>query len=101
MPKETINNKPLHSKIHEYAEEAKKGLLDRREFLAYATALGATTATAYGLLGLAAPIKAEANAKMGGTLKISMSIRPFEDPRLYDWSEKGNMGRMLLKTLIS
>ena len=46
MPKETINNKPLHSKIHEYAEEAKKGLLDRREFLAYATALGATTATA-------------------------------------------------------
>ena len=100
MPKETINNKPLHSKIHEYAEEAKKGLLDRREFLAYATALGATTATAYGLLGLAAPIKAEANAKMGGTLKISMSIRPFEDPRLYDWSEKGNMGRMLLETLI-
>ena len=100
MPKETINNKPLHNKIHEYAEEAKKGLLDRREFLAYATALGATTATAYGLLGLAAPIKAEANAKMGGTLKISMSIRPFEDPRLYDWSEKGNMGRMLLETLI-
>jgi peptide/nickel transport system substrate-binding protein len=100
MPKETINNKPLHSKIHEYAEEAKKGLLDRREFLAYATALGATTATAYGLLGLAAPIKAEANAKKGGTLKISMSIRPFEDPRLYDWSEKGNMGRMLLETLI-
>ncbi len=101
MPKETINNKPLHSKIHEYAEEAKKGLLDRREFLAYATALGATTATAYGLLGLAAPIKAEAaNPKKGGTLKISMSIRPFEDPRLYDWSEKGNMGRMLLETLI-
>ena len=26
MPKETINNKPLHNKIHEYAEEAKKGL---------------------------------------------------------------------------
>jgi peptide/nickel transport system substrate-binding protein len=101
MPKETINNKPLHSKIHEYAEEAKKGLLDRREFLAYATALGATTATAYGLLGLAAPINAEAAApKKGGTLSISMSIRPFEDPRLYDWSEKGNMGRMLLETLI-
>ena len=24
MPKETINNKPLHSKIYGYAEEAKK-----------------------------------------------------------------------------
>ena len=100
MPKETINNKPLHSKIAGYAEEAKKGLLDRREFLAYATALGATTATAYGLLGLAAPKKALAQAKKGGTLKISMSVRPFEDPRIYDWSEKGNMGRMICETLI-
>ena len=100
MPKETINNKPLHSKIAGYAEEAKKGLLDRREFLAYATALGATTATAYGLLGIAAPKHAFAQAKKGGTLKISMSVRPFEDPRIYDWSEKGNMGRMICETLI-
>ena len=29
-----------------------------------------------------------------------MSVRPFEDPRIYDWSEKGNMGRMILETLI-
>jgi len=101
MPKDTINNMPLHKKIKDYAKEAKTGLLDRREFLAYATALGATTATAYGLLGLAAPTKAEAaNVKKGGTLKISMSVRPFEDPRIYDWSEKGNMGRMILETLI-
>ena len=57
MPKDTINNMPLHKKIKDYAEEAKKGLLDRREFLAYATALGATTATAYGLLGLAALVQ--------------------------------------------
>ena len=75
MPKDTINNMPLHKKIKDYAEEAKKGLLDRREFLAYATALGATTATAYGLLGLAAPNKVEASdVKKGGTLKISMSV---------------------------
>ena len=32
MPKDTINNMPLHKKIKDYAEEAKKGLLDRREF---------------------------------------------------------------------
>ena len=50
MTKETIKNKPLHNKIHKYAEEAKKGLLDRREFLAYATDLGATTATAFYLV---------------------------------------------------
>ena len=99
MAKKTINNKPLHKKIMGYAKEAKNGVLNRREFLAYATALGATTATAYGLLGLEVP-KAQAAGKKGGTLKISMSIRPFEDPRIYDWSEKGNMGRMVCETLI-
>ena len=99
MVKKTINKKPLHKKIFGLANEAKSGILDRREFLAYATALGATTATAYGLLGIALP-KAQAAGKKGGTLKISMSIRPFEDPRIYDWSEKGNMGRMICETLI-
>ena len=101
MANETINNKPLHNKIPGLAKEANEGKLDRREFLAYSTALGATTATAYGLLGLSAPMAlADNHAKAGGTLKISMSIRPFEDPRIYDWSEKGNMGRMLCETLI-
>mgnify|MGYP000444297192 CR=1 FL=1 len=55
------------------AKEAKEGQLDRREFLAMATAFGATTATAYGLLGVAAPKVASAAANKGGILKISMS----------------------------
>ena len=71
MAHKTINNKPLHNKIPGLAKEAKEGKLDRREFLAYSTALGATTATAYGLLGLSAPM-AMAEGKKGGTLKISM-----------------------------
>ena len=65
-----------------------------------ATAFGATTATAYGLLGIAAPKVASAAANKGGILKVSMSCRPFEDPRIYDWSEKGNLGRMVCETLI-
>ena len=100
MKIKTINNKPLHAKIPDLTKEVKSGKLDRREFLAMATAFGATTATAYGLMGVAAPKPAAAAAKKGGTLKISMSVRPFEDPRLYDWSEKGNMGRMVCETLI-
>ena len=32
MAKKTINNKPLHKKIMGYAEEAKNGALNRREF---------------------------------------------------------------------
>ena len=39
----------------------KKDFSIEENFLAYATALGATTATAYGLLGLAAPNKVEAS----------------------------------------
>ena len=50
MKIKTINNKPLHKKIPGLAKEAKEGKLERREFLAMATAFGATTATAYGLL---------------------------------------------------
>ena len=100
MSSKTINNKPLHKSIGELAENTKAGKLDRREFLAMATALGATTATAYGLLGLAGPKAAQAAGKKGGTLKVSMSIRPFEDPRVYDWSEKGNLGRMIREPLV-
>ena len=70
MSKKTVNGKPLHKAIEIYQKNALAGKLGRREFLAYATALGATTATAYGMLGLAAPKKAQAaNAKKGGTLK--------------------------------
>ena len=101
MSNKTVDGKPLHKALKTYQKDVLSGKLDRREFLAYATALGATTATAYGMLGLAAPTKVQAaNAKKGGTLKISMSTRPFEDPRIYDWSEKGNMGRMICETLI-
>ena len=50
MKLKTINNKPLHAKIPDLTKEVKSGKLDRREFLAMATAFGATTATAYGLM---------------------------------------------------
>ena len=40
--------------IVEMAEQAKTGNVDRREFLALASVFGASTAMAYGMLGLAA-----------------------------------------------
>ncbi len=41
--------------IRKMAESAKSGKVDRREFLAMASVFGASTAMAYGMLGLAAP----------------------------------------------
>ncbi|MFO7855989.1 MAG: ABC transporter substrate-binding protein [Paracoccaceae bacterium] len=95
----TVNGKPLHPAIATYAEEARNGRLDRREFLATATALGATTAAAYGLLGLAAP-KARAQGAGGGTLRCQMEIKRVRDPRIFDWSEMGNVARGLVEPLV-
>ena len=39
-----------------YAREVRAGTLSRREFLTRTTALGVASATAYGLIGLEAPV---------------------------------------------
>ena len=44
--------------IESLAESAKAGKSSRREFLALASVMGASTAMAYGMLGLAAPTPA-------------------------------------------
>ena len=62
--------------IVKMAESTKAGGVDRREFLAMASVFGASTAMAYGMIGLAAPTKALAQEtpKKGGVLKVAMSI---------------------------
>ena len=95
----TIDGKPMHEAIAMYAEEARTGRMDRREFLATATALGATTAAAYGLLGLAAPSSARAD-NHGGTMRCQMEIKRVKDPRIFDWSEMGNVARGLVEPLV-
>lgn len=91
---------PLHHFIKPWARDAKEGKMDRREFLALASAFGASTATSYGLLGLLAPTKAAAQGKKGGVLKVSMRIKDIKDPRIYDWSEMGNVGRQFCESLV-
>ena len=90
----TINGKPPHPAVARLAREARTGAMDRREFLATATALGMSTVGAYGALGLAAPGRARAEGKPGGTLKVAMSVMRMDDPRVFDWSEMGNSARM-------
>lgn len=46
--------------VHEMAKRVGAGEMDRREFLATASVFGASTAMAYGMIGLAAPIEAKA-----------------------------------------
>jgi peptide/nickel transport system substrate-binding protein len=87
--------------IRKMAEAVKSGEVDRREFLAMASVFGASTAMAYGMLGLAAPTKALAQEpKKGGVLKVSMSIKDPKDPRTADWSEIANAERQTLEPLV-
>jgi peptide/nickel transport system substrate-binding protein len=84
MTHETINGKPVHSAAKMYAEEFKAGLLDRREFLTRASALGVATSAIYTMGGLTQPAHAAAHAKQGGTIRMQMEVRALKDPRTWD-----------------
>lgn len=95
------NGEKVPARVAEMANEARVGKMDRREFLALANALGASTAAAYGMLGLAAPTHALAQEpKMGGTLRVAMFIKDPKDPRTADWSEIANAMRQTLEPLV-
>jgi len=102
MSVETINGKPLHSKVSVYAADCRAGKLSRREFMAYATALGATAAAAATMIG-AKPVAAAGHGTtpaMGGTLRIQHLVKAMKEPRTYDWSELGNHSRGFLEYLV-
>ncbi|CDX14848.1 Extracellular solute-binding protein family 5 [Mesorhizobium sp. ORS 3324] len=95
------NGEGVPAAIRAMAEETRAGRMDRREFLALATAFGASTAVAYGMIGLAAPMTAAAEEpKKGGTLRVSMNIKGQKDPRTYDWTEMANVTRCWLEPLV-
>ena len=94
---------PLPRHVRDAAKSARDGDgVTRREFLAMASIFGASTAGAYGLLGLAAPAPAAAQEEgtPGGTLLVSMRVLDPKDPRTFDWSEMGNIGRQVLEPLV-
>ncbi len=67
--------------IEKMAAETRKARMDRREFLALASTFGASTALAYGMIGLSAPAPAFADeAKKGGTLRVAMPVKAQKDP---------------------
>ncbi len=83
---------------------AVKGLGDnpigRRKFLAAATALGATTAAAYAMLGLPTPAHAEGSPVRGGTLRVAIQVMDLKDPRTAEWSQIANLERQFLEPLV-
>ena len=95
------NGDRVPAAIEKMARDAREGRMDRREFLALASAFGATTAMAYGMAGLALSRPAFAEEpKKGGTLRVAMPVKAQKDPRTYDWVELGNISRTWLEPLV-
>lgn len=90
----------VHPAAVMYAQEERAGKLSRREFLTRATALGLTATSAYGLIGLAAPARAQPAVQDGGTLRIQTQVRAMKDPRTWDWTQISNFGRGWLEYLV-
>ena len=92
------NGKVLPSQITDMAESVRESGdgVSRREFLAIASIFGASTTTAYSMLGMLAPSAAHAGGhakKKGGTVRYQTEVRALKDPRTYDWSQIANFAR--------
>ena len=97
----TRNGDPMPQSIVDQASKVGNDPVNRREFLALASAFGATAATAYSMLGMAAPAHAAATPKKGGTVRIQTEVRALKDPRTFDWSQIANFSRGWLEYLVS
>ncbi len=97
-----MTSRPLHPAIGALARSAKNGALDRREFLALASAFGASTTVAYGLIGQPVPAQAEEAAlpRKGGIVRVAMQVLALEDPRIFKVSQMGNIAMQFLEPLV-
>ncbi len=97
----TRTGKPLPKAVVDSASKVGTDAVTRREFLATASAFGATTATAYAMLGLSAPAAQAGGHQMGGTARMQQEVRALKDPRTYDWSQIANFSRGWLEYLVT
>ena len=99
-----MRNADEHVLIPTLKRQLADGLIDRREFLRYATLFGMSAAAAYALAGtltgqpLAAPAAAQ-NLPRGGTLRLGMRCHDLKSPHTYSWIEAANSTRQVLDYL--
>ena len=102
MTRKTLTNAPLHPAVAGLRTQMDQGTLSRREFLAYATSLGVTSAAALAMAGLPTSAPAQEAPVLSETevLRCQMRVLTFADPRLFDWPEQGNVARGLCENLV-
>ncbi|MEM7668311.1 MAG: ABC transporter substrate-binding protein [Pseudomonadota bacterium] len=87
MTKHMMTDRDLHPMAGKAADQFKAGLMNRREYFATMAAFGVTTAGAFALGGLTPTPASAETPKKGGTLRVSMQVKAFKDPRTFDWTE--------------
>ncbi|WP_406676088.1 ABC transporter substrate-binding protein [Roseicyclus sediminis] len=93
----------LPDHLHAAARAARTSdcAMTRREFLATASIYGASAATAYGMLGMAAPALAQGTPRMGGTARMQGVLRAMKDPVTFDFNMLANFARGWLEYLVT
>ena len=98
--KNNTSSKGQHPVLRQAIKDVKADKISRREFMALASAFGASTAFAFGILGKPLPAMAQETPRRGGVLKIGMLIFDLKDPRTFDQAEMGNVARQFLEPLV-
>lgn len=73
--------------------------IDRREFIRFATLLGVSAASAYAMVGLPAPAKAQGTFKKGGTVRIGTRCFEINSPHKWVNPLRSNVGRQVFDYL--
>ena len=105
------NSRRIHPAVLDAASDLRKGKVSRREFLRFATLLGASVPVAYTLAACGAPSEAPAAAPAdeagseaapvpgavvrGGTWTAAMQLQLLDHPARLSWIEGANIVRQM------
>ena len=92
--------KRANDRIQKWADDARAGKLDRREFMALASIFGVSGTVAAGMLGVSPTPAAAQEPQRGGVLIIGQQVLDINDPRTYDWPQKSNVARQFCEPLV-
>lgn len=101
--------KRIHPAVYDAASSLRRGKVSRREFLRFATLLGASVPVAYALAGCSTPAAAPAAPaagaegaaavagaiKRGGTLRKAMELQLIDHPARISWIQSANVLRQV------
>jgi peptide/nickel transport system substrate-binding protein len=97
-----------HVLLSKVFDQLRRGQIDRREFIRFATLLGVAAGAAYATADIAAPAMADKTlpfpavdpaVRRGGTLRIGHTVARMRDPATYSWLEMSNQSRPITEFL--